>query len=190
MAEIRYVLVAAGSRHGATEEIASLIGRRLRQGLPSNWQVTVEDTADVASIDGYDAVVLGSAVYMGRWLKAARKLLDNASTAPPKGLWHFSSGPASDGPHDVTLVDATNKAAARLGAKDNIIFSGDIEFDRLGRVEGLLVSAMRIVGGDFRDLSAIERWADEIARELSASDTELTTAEPVRRPATTATEES
>ena len=77
----------------------------------------------------------------------------------------------------MALVDATDKAAARLGARDNIVFSGDIEFDRLGRVEGLLVSNMRVVGGDFRDFSAIERWADEIARELSTTDTARSTAE-------------
>jgi hypothetical protein len=30
--------------------------------------------ADTKSLDGYDAVILGSAVYMGRWLKEAREL--------------------------------------------------------------------------------------------------------------------
>lgn len=115
---------------------------------------------------------------MGRWLKAARKLLATTSTAPPKGLWLFSSGPASDGPHDPRLIDGTSRAATRLGAEDNVTFSGDIELSRLGRAEGVLVSAMKVASGDFRDFSTIERWADEIARELSTTDTARSTAEP------------
>jgi menaquinone-dependent protoporphyrinogen oxidase len=32
----------------------------------------------VGSIDDYDAVVLGSAVYAGRWLKPAKELVDRS----------------------------------------------------------------------------------------------------------------
>jgi menaquinone-dependent protoporphyrinogen IX oxidase len=66
------VLVTAASKHGATGEIAQAIGDALRdQGLDA----TVLESEHVDAVDAYDAVVLGSAVYAGHWLKPARKLV-------------------------------------------------------------------------------------------------------------------
>ena len=63
------VLVAAATKHGATGEIAQAIADTLRdQGLDP----AVLEPERVDTIDGYDAVVLGSAVYAGHWLKPAR----------------------------------------------------------------------------------------------------------------------
>ena len=63
------MLVAYASRHGATREIAEAIAAALlARGVTA-------DARDVATIDGlepYDAVVLGSAVYFGKWLEPAR----------------------------------------------------------------------------------------------------------------------
>jgi menaquinone-dependent protoporphyrinogen oxidase len=59
------VLVTAATKHGATGEIAQAIGDVLRdQGLDP----TVLEPEQVDAVDGYDAVVLGSAVYAGHWL--------------------------------------------------------------------------------------------------------------------------
>jgi menaquinone-dependent protoporphyrinogen oxidase len=56
------MLVSAASRHGATAEIAQAIGQALsEQGLT----VAVIPPRDVRGLDGYDAVIIGSAVYMG-----------------------------------------------------------------------------------------------------------------------------
>lgn len=161
------VLVAAASRHGSTAEIAAFIADRLREELPPTWHVHVEDTDAIRTIEGYDAVVLGSGVYEGHWLSSARKLLKDTARAPVSGLWLFSSGPAADGPHDNGLVPAAVKAANRLAARDNIVFSGDMTLRTLGLVEGLLVSAMRAEGGDFRDWEVIKEWVAGIALELS-----------------------
>ena len=62
------VLIASASKHGSTAEIAQEIGRALeRHGL----EVHVKEPAAVTTIDGFDAVVLGSAVYSGHWLEPA-----------------------------------------------------------------------------------------------------------------------
>ena len=63
------VLVTSATKHGATGEIAQAIADTLRdQGLDP----TVLEPEQVDTVDGYDAVVLGSAVYAGHWLKPAR----------------------------------------------------------------------------------------------------------------------
>ena len=64
------ILLACASRHGATAEIAEEIGDVLRREVPGAV-VEVRDAAEPGDVDGFDAVVLGSAVYMGRWLPAA-----------------------------------------------------------------------------------------------------------------------
>src|SRR5215211_4260149 len=109
------VLVAVASKHGATAEIADAIAEQLRR-----------DAGDVKSLAGYDAVVLGSAVYAKRWRREARSFLrkhhDELAERP---FWVFSSGylgdhrdPDWEEPHKI--VDAVEK----LGARDHVTFGG------------------------------------------------------------------
>ena len=83
------VLVAYASKHGATAEIARAIAEELRRAGSS---VDCLPADEVEGVDGYEAAVIGSAVYMKRWLKPARHLLrrDELGERP---LWLFSSGP-------------------------------------------------------------------------------------------------
>ncbi|MET0768833.1 MAG: flavodoxin domain-containing protein, partial [Solirubrobacteraceae bacterium] len=90
------VLVTAASRHGATHEIADAIAAGLkRRGLDAE----ARHAEDLGSADGYDAYVIGSAVYVGRWLDTARELVEgNAEALASRPVWLFSSGPL--GPPD------------------------------------------------------------------------------------------
>lgn len=67
------ILVAAASKHGATSEIAVSIGETL---LQRGFDVAVSPAEQVNGVNGYDAVVLGSAVYAGHWLKPALELVE------------------------------------------------------------------------------------------------------------------
>src|SRR5947207_4549288 len=90
------VLVCAASRHGATAAIAERVGAVLRE---HSVDVHVRVPAEVAGLDGYEAVVVGSAVYMGRWLARAHRFVVGhrvALSAMP--VWLFSSGPVGDPP--------------------------------------------------------------------------------------------
>jgi len=67
------VLVSAATKYGATAEIAQAIGEVLgERGL----EPTVLPPEQVEEVDGYDAAVLGSAVYAGHWLKPVRELVE------------------------------------------------------------------------------------------------------------------
>ena len=66
------VLVAYASKMGSTQEIAEAIGHELeRCGI----QVVVAPCADDVNPDGFDGVIIGSAIYTRRWVKAARRFL-------------------------------------------------------------------------------------------------------------------
>ena len=67
------ILVTAASRHGSTAEIATRIGETL--AIHSGLDVRVRAPHDVEDITGYGAYVLGSAIYKGHWLEAARDLV-------------------------------------------------------------------------------------------------------------------
>ncbi len=88
------VLIAAASKHGATSDIARHIGATL---TTAGFDVDVRSPRDVESVTPFDAVIIGSAVYAGRWLQEARRLIDRDSTAlKTKRVWLFSSGPLGD----------------------------------------------------------------------------------------------
>jgi menaquinone-dependent protoporphyrinogen oxidase len=88
------VLVTVASRHQATRGIAEMIAEELKT---SGLDVDLYDAADVPDLGAYEAVILGSAVYTGGWLPAARHLVDFQEPALRKvPVWLFSSGPIGD----------------------------------------------------------------------------------------------
>jgi len=89
------VLVAYGSKHGATAEIAEAIGEVMRE---AGLDVDVLSAGAVKDLAPYAAVVLGSGVYVGKWLKEAAKFLEaQAAGLAQRPVWLFSSGPSGEG---------------------------------------------------------------------------------------------
>jgi menaquinone-dependent protoporphyrinogen oxidase len=161
------VLVTAASRHGATHEIASAIADGLaRRGLDA----TARHTEELASLDGYDAYVIGSAVYVGRWLDRARELVEShAGALAARPVWLFSSGPL--GPPDALKpegdpVDAAGLMETAQGL-DHRVFAGRLDRKLLSFGEKAVVLAVRAPEGDFRDWDAIDGFAADIAAHLA-----------------------
>jgi menaquinone-dependent protoporphyrinogen oxidase len=160
------VLVAAASRHGGTTEIAEAIATGLiNRGLEAD----AVPMARVTTVNEYDAVVLGSAVYMGRWLGEARHVAHiHASALSATPVWLFSSGPVGPADHPIPPGTPTDVPVLmrRTQAIDHRIFSGRIEMKRLHFAERAIARALHAPEGDFRDWDAIDRFAGEIADEL------------------------
>lgn len=163
------ILVSAASKHGATTEIAERIAEAPRADLP-DAAVDVRPAADVDDVTSYDAVVLGSAVYMGRWLEDARHAAARVAIQPQRPIWLFSSGPIGDPPKpDEEPADAAGIASG-TNARGRRVFAGRLDRHRLGFGEKAMVAALRIADGDFRDWDAIDAWAAQIAAELGEPD--------------------
>jgi menaquinone-dependent protoporphyrinogen oxidase len=163
------VLVTAASKHGATWEIAEAI----RDGLAAaDVEAVALPPAEVTDLEGYDAVVLGSGVYAGRWLEPARRLAATFSDElAGRRVWLFSSGPIGDPP----MPEAGPVEAAELleatGGEEHRVFAGRLERARLGLAERAVVAALRAPDGDFRDWGAVSEWAGSIARMLAGEST-------------------
>ena len=166
------VLVAAASRYGSTAAIAEAIGDVLQS---RGFEVTVTRPQDVAALSEFDAVVLGSAVYMGHWLEAPIALAHRIRTdLPGRPVWLFSSGPVGDPSKkfaqqmDVDPVDLQEVQKA-TSAREHKRFSGKLDRHNLRGLQRVGLSLFRTIEGDFRDWKAVRLWAGSIADQLSAA---------------------
>ncbi len=160
------VLVTAASRHGATKEIGEAIGSEL---AGRGMSVTVSPVEEVRTVAGCDAVVLGSAIYLGRFLKPARQFAEREAEAlRAVPVWMFSSGPIGRGDKPVGAADRKqgDEIAQSIGAREHRVFDGKLDRSKLGPLERAAVRAAKSPDGDFRDWDAIRAWAAGIAETL------------------------
>jgi menaquinone-dependent protoporphyrinogen oxidase len=158
------VLVTVASKHGATGEIGEIIAGVLRD---AGMEVESHPPEAVRTLEGTDAVVLGSAIYAGRWLEPARAFAKrHADGLVERPVWLFSSGPIGDPPMPAEEPTEPLALAQELGAREHRIFAGRLDRSQLGFMERTITRALKAAEGDFRDLDAIRGWADGIAAEL------------------------
>lgn len=160
------VHVITATRHGSTAEIGEAIAKRLRDcGLDA-----VTEDAEHAILAPGEPVVLGSPIYMGKWLKPARRIAEELAAEPPgRAVWVFTVGPLGDPPVPADAGSEEGIAAfAAERAHSRPIFRGKLDRALLSRHERLAVRAVKAPDGDFREWDAIEAWADEIALSLGA----------------------
>ena len=124
----------------------------------------------MTSLDDVDAVVLGSALYMGSWMPEAKHLVKRFQpqlSALP--VWLFSSGPLGvDEPQPAGDPGQVPGLIEQTQARGHRVFAGKLDHDELGFGERLITTMVHAPEGDFRDWEAIRGWADEIAEELKA----------------------
>jgi menaquinone-dependent protoporphyrinogen oxidase len=160
-----FVLVTVASKHGATAEIGEAIARELSDG---GLTVTVRPPDEVEDVSGFDAFVIGSAVYAGRWQKSARQFVDaHSARLASRPVWLFSSGPIGDPPEPAADPVDVDDVVATTGAKEHRLFPGRLQQSTLSFGERAIVAALRAEYGDFRDFDDIRAWAAGIARELT-----------------------
>lgn len=118
------VLVTYGSKHGGTADIAKNLGAALEG---HGFAVVVAPAAVVRRIEGYDAVIIGGALYAERWHRDARRFLSrNLVALRSVPVWLFSGGPL-DPTAELDDVEATEQVAVfaeRIGALGHVTFGG------------------------------------------------------------------
>ena len=185
-------LIVYASRHGATRGIATRIGEVLRSEGVDAAVAAAQLEPDPAA---YDAVIVGSGVYMGSWLKEGIEYLERYSaTLKGRPTWLFSSGPIP-GSSKEQPVDEDRYGGAlgpaegpgsggrkrielladRIGVRDHRIFQGAYDptdppkalSERFAR---MMPAVKKILPeGDFREWDRIEAWARELAAEIARS---------------------
>ncbi|MEX2533044.1 MAG: flavodoxin domain-containing protein [Nitriliruptoraceae bacterium] len=158
-----HVLIAFGSKQNATTEIAELIAAVLRE---EGIQTDVRNAATVENVTGYDAVVLGGALYINRWHRHARSFVRrHRDVLVSRPVWLFSCGPLDNSPSRRTIqpVPSVNWAIHALRANGHITFGGRLK-RHVGGPFTRAVAQRR--SGDWRDTQQIQTWARNIATTL------------------------
>lgn len=175
------ILVAFASRHGGTEGIADAVAAALRETAvaaengaaegalspAAHHLVDVLGVGDVEDVTGYDAVIVGSAVYVGRWMDSARRfVLAHASALRNRPVWLFSSGPVGDpAVPDTEAADAA-ELAELVDAQGTRTFAGRLRPAGLSLPERARIRDVHAAEGDYRDWEEIREWAVDVAEAL------------------------
>jgi menaquinone-dependent protoporphyrinogen oxidase len=160
------VLVTWGSKRGGTAGIGQILAAALAaRGI----DVLAAPAAEVRSVEGFDAAIIGGALYANRWPAIARRFVNrNAQTLRKIPVWLFSSGPLDDSADRTVILPTTEVAvlAERIGAQGHVTFGGRLAPD----AKGFPASAMaKKHSGDWRNPDRIRAWAAEVADALPAA---------------------
>ncbi|RXE56594.1 protoporphyrinogen oxidase [Methanoculleus taiwanensis] len=169
------VIVLYASRYGSTKEIAEFIAETFRrQGVAAD----ARSVGAAPRLDDYDAVVIGSAVYMGHWMGDAVEFVrQNRAALADRPVWLFSSGPLQLG-QEVTSTEDPGLEPKEIGEfreaihpRDHRVFFGALDPAKLGFSHRLIrkLPAGRdlLPEGDFRNWDDIEAWTGGILRALA-----------------------
>lgn len=171
------ILVVYASKRGATKEIAEKVAQVLES---SGMNVELLPAGQAVNPSPYKAVILGSAVYAGQWLKeAANFLRKNENVLIQKPLWLFSSGPTGHGdPADLLkgwLFPHTLKPLIeRLHPRGMSVFHGVLNMEKLNLIEKMILKAIKAEPGDFRNWETVTSWATSISEILKRGTEQVT----------------
>jgi menaquinone-dependent protoporphyrinogen oxidase len=164
------VLVAYASKAGSTAEVAAFVAKGLAD---AGLAVDLRRARNVRSVDGYRAVIVGSAIRAGQWLADATGFVKShkeALSAKKTAFFTLCMTLSEDTPAN------REKAAGYLKPVREVLdpnwigfFAGKMEYRRLALGPRLVVKAMKVPEGDYRDWNAIGTWADTPSREMAAT---------------------
>lgn len=169
------VLVVYGSKRRGTEGIAEIVGTALRE---DGLAVDVIPASRYRNIDGYDAVIVGSGLYRGRWhRRSVRFVKKHTGQLLRLPVWFFSSGPLDDSAHtsDIPPVPEVKALMTRVGARGHVTFGGRVA----AKFRGFPASASHRHARDWRDPGQIVHWARMVGSELVAPGTERADNPPI-----------
>jgi menaquinone-dependent protoporphyrinogen oxidase len=141
-----------------------MVGAALaRRGL----DVTVGAAAVVEDLDGFEAVVIGGAIYNNRWHPDATDFVERfLPDLRGRSVWFFSSGPLDDSANSGALAPIPHVAelARTVDIRGHMTFGGVHERRSTGRLASLLDYGP---SGDWRDPRQVDQWADRIVAQLN-----------------------
>jgi menaquinone-dependent protoporphyrinogen oxidase len=161
------ILVAYGTKHGSTIEVAEALATALRD---RGREVDVQPAADVRALDGYEAVVLGGALYMGRYHQDAIRFLKRHRHALSEiPLAVFAMGPKTIAA--VEVAASRSQLVRALGAVPELTPAAVAIFGGVVDPGKLRFPFKHMPASDARDWVAIAAWAHEVA-QLCRNDVE------------------
>ena len=158
------ILLAYASRFGSTQEVAETIAASLRQ---AGLNVDIQPMQEVKSLDRYDAVVLGAAIYNARWHADAHLFLSqNQESLTQRPVAIFTLGPLSSSEaakrNSRRQLDSELAKYSWLKPVAVEIFAGKYDPSK----PGLSFFDRFVPASDHRNWDAIRAWAQTLSVQL------------------------
>jgi menaquinone-dependent protoporphyrinogen oxidase len=159
------VLVTYASKYGSTGGVAEAIGKELcAKGV--NADVVLIKNAN--NLGSYQGVVVGSAIYMGKWMSDAMDFVNkNQDILRHMPVAYFLvcmtlSQPTEEKRAQVlSYMDPILKAAPKIKPVGIGTFAGALDYNNLSWLNKKILRSKGTPEGDFRDWNAIRAWARE-----------------------------
>ncbi|KAF1078253.1 flavodoxin domain-containing protein [Methanogenium sp. MK-MG] len=162
------VLIAYATKYGTTKKIAEEIQEVLAENAIESDLINVMETG---TIDSYDAVILGSPVYMGKMLVEARDFCQKYRPyLTGKWLAIFVDGVSCCPPGDrdtSPLIAAIDEMYEYVRPTMKKGFAGAFSHTDLLEADAQIADMVHPPVGDFRDHEDIRIWAREVASAIS-----------------------
>jgi menaquinone-dependent protoporphyrinogen oxidase len=157
------VLIVYGTSRGGTAGLAHMVAEAF---VAQDIVADVGSANEVDSFEDYNAVLVGGALYNGRWHADASWFVErNLQDLRAVPSWFFSSGPLDDSASSGALapVPQVQELARRADIRGHMTFGGYLA----PRSSGLL-SALLSWGkpGDYRDRRQVDEWVGRIIARL------------------------
>jgi menaquinone-dependent protoporphyrinogen oxidase len=154
------ILVTYATRAGSTVEIASTIGESLGQ---RGFAVDVKPVKDNPSLQGYQAVVVGSAIRMGSWLPEAVNFIkanQQALNQVPVALFTVHMlNTGEDETSRAARLAYLNAVRPLLSNAPEAYFAGVMDFSRISFLDRMIASLVKSGEADHRDWNKIRAWS-------------------------------
>jgi menaquinone-dependent protoporphyrinogen oxidase len=162
------ILLAYATRFGSTQEVAETIAALLRE---SDLEVDIRPMQEVKKLDGYDAVVLGAAIYNARWHPEAHQFLSRHREAlEQRPVVIFALGPLSTS--EVAMqrsrhqLDKEIEKYPWLKPATVEVFIGKIDRSKMGFFDRITSPATT----DHMNWESIRLWAKELPGRLQVAE--------------------
>lgn len=157
------VLVVYASKYGSTGGVADAIGKEL---CSRNVAADVALIKNARNIGSYQGVVVGSAIYMGKWMSEAVDFVKkNRDTLRQMPVAYFLvcmtlASPTEDNRANVlSYVDPILKDVPEIKPFGIGTFAGALDYNNLSWLYQKILKSKGTPEGDFRDWKTIRTWA-------------------------------
>jgi menaquinone-dependent protoporphyrinogen oxidase len=168
----QHILVAYATRAGSTKEVAETVAQVLRE---NGSDVDVRPVGEVRDLAGYDALVLGSAIRVGKLLPETMQFVQrcgNALPALPAAFFVVCGTLKQDTPQNRQTVLGYVEPLRQIKEPISVgLFAGAMSFDALPPLLRPIfrwcLSPLGVTEGDWRDWPQIRAWAASVAARLA-----------------------
>jgi menaquinone-dependent protoporphyrinogen oxidase len=162
------ILVAYATRAGSTVDIAEAIAKKLAE---SKTVVDLKPVKNVQSLNGYQAVVLGSAIRRGAVLPEIMDFIrtnkEELSKLPVACFIVCMILREDNEENRKKAVSYLEPLRAELSLVDTGMFAGKLDYSKLNSMDVFIIKY--IIGtpeGDLRDWQKINDWAENLSPKL------------------------